>query len=313
MAAGNCLLSSQSFIGSEPLSLAERLKHDPELWYALNGDEKCVITPVKPPPRFTAVYEWLQQKILSIQCPRNKMDKKAVNKATENLDLQTDTTLIGDIDLDNCHSRLSTRDRATEDGSEEDEILTESNAFTKLKETERRFQSDAVIELKEQDMNIDHDVTTELTDKEKMEINSASGFKGKKRKFQREKTKDSENDFDKLSTANKAKLHPGYDQTPSTPRHPSPALVSVFHSTPVRRTSSELFDTECTPITSRCLSQPVLSEEGERKEVKVKLATHQCPPLRRLSTNTQSALRHTIFSALDKVNILSWDKLIIYS
>ena len=84
----------------------------------------------------------------------------------------------------------------------------------------------------------------------------------------------------------------------STPKCQRLDPDGILHSTPVRRSSSELFDPGCTPVSAgqRAEGSAVGSEQPGTE-----FLTPKCPPLRRLSTNTQSALRRAVLSTETRV------------
>ena len=84
----------------------------------------------------------------------------------------------------------------------------------------------------------------------------------------------------------------------STPKRPCLDADSILHSTPVRRSSSELFDPGCTPVAAgeRAEGSAIRSEQTGTEFI-----TPKRPPLRRLSTNTESALRRAILTTETRV------------
>ena len=80
---------------------------------------------------------------------------------------------------------------------------------------------------------------------------------------------------------------------------------SQFHSTPVtRRSSSDLFESGCTPIGSGRVT-PTIGDEEDKEEDQSEAGfitpKRIRPPLRRLSTNTESTLRRAILTTQMKV------------
>ena len=87
----------------------------------------------------------------------------------------------------------------------------------------------------------------------------------------------------------------------STPKRPCLDSDDILHSTPVRRSSSELFDSGCTPIPAGKRAEG--SASGS-EQMGTEFVTPKRPPLRRLSTNTESALRHAVLTTETRVG--SW-------
>ena len=81
--------------------------------------------------------------------------------------------------------------------------------------------------------------------------------------------------------------------------------TAQFHSTPLtRRSSTDLFESGCTPIGS-CRETPTVEDEGNKEEDQSEMGfvtpKRIRPPLRRLSTNTESTLRRAIINTQMKV------------
>ncbi|KAK7493090.1 hypothetical protein BaRGS_00015611 [Batillaria attramentaria] len=95
------------------------------------------------------------------------------------------------------------------------------------------------------------------------------------------------------------------EEAGSPPKRPRLESDGVMHSTPVRRASAELFETGCTPIASvSSKDSSAQPGEGEGKSsegaARDEFVTPKRPPLRRLSTNTESALRRAIHTSQPK-------------
>ena len=84
----------------------------------------------------------------------------------------------------------------------------------------------------------------------------------------------------------------------STPKRPCLDSDSILHSTPVRRSSSELFDPGCTPVAA---GERAEGSASRNEQTGTEFITPKRPPLRRLSTNTESALRHAILTTETRV------------
>lgn len=242
--------------------LLYKLDQEPALRYAITGDQSVIITPTVLPPSLKSVEEWNKGRLLYKQL---KNEKQIIGKE-ENL--KTDEN---DKNKPAQNIVKVDQEKYTDPGKN-DIRFTEAK---KTKEVKKRFRLNLFTGKREL-------VEVEDSDSQK---SSQEVQNSQKEEACRDASESGSQEKDNCS------------ETPD----------DVLHSTPVmRRQSTELFVTECTPIadspgesSSQEGEEPARSqEEGPAGFITPK----RIRPLRRLSTNTDSALRRAILTTQIKVS-----------
>lgn len=276
LAADSDILPSQApGVNAATESLRDRLEQEPQLRYLLIGDAPCIITPVLPPPSHAAVSAWIEKKLQGLALDRHNREDRLRGG-----DCRTSGDAPLSPDTQASISMLAGESSLLSSSDEEDTLL-----FTKLKDIEGNPRLEPLV--------------CAATGTVGSTVSGCMPMGVKDETEQGTKTSEA------TSTAAhsiKPDESEGNDHSSTPAKRQRLHTDRVMQSTPVRRSSRELFETGCTPIAAQ--DSPVqagesgvrTTEGGGREE----FVTPKRPPLRRLSTNTESALRRAINTSQSK-------------
>lgn len=264
LCASNQVLLSQT--GSS--DLIYKLDQEPALKYAITGDQSITITPTLLPPSQKSVEEWNKGRALYKQL------KRQTDKIQEKV-----TIKINDEDTE-------TKDNATKESE------SDSNLDTAKDKTSKTTDKD---ETRGKRLVQKYRLNLFTGKRELMEVDDSS-----------DSQKSSQEDSGKRNSQNTDKASPTDGNEDIVKSNESVVDTDILHSTPVmRKDSTELFELECTPIASGSGESGSQEEDvipGSQEKVEQGFVTpKRIRPLRRLSTNTDKALRRALLSTQVKV------------
>ena len=260
-------------------SLCDRLEKEPALKYALTGDKNIVVTPCLLPPSKCKVKEWCKGRTLY----------KALKKQTVIPDIRTEN-----VDSNSEPNKTQEPDITAGERQSEDVRL---NLFTGKRE-------------------VVHE-PCDLTEEDRPPIlvreepHHSEGVRGLSKFRDSKTTRNRQEDEDMAVDLSPSVKQPRLDDS------------SQLHSTPMmkRRSSADLFEASYTPIATDRVTPtldgttPAVDSSGrvtptQEEDVKQEEQLGQGfvtpkrirPPLRRLSTNTDTTLRRAIITTQMKVN-----------
>lgn len=279
--AGTSTQSSQA--GSS--DLIYKLDQEPALKYAITGDKSIIITPTLLPPSQKSIEEWHKGRLLFKQLKkendkRNKKEK--LNKDADEYEKQTEKEFI---------SKNSVKSK---------EQVPESTANVEEKDKGQK-------QTKKYRLNL-FTGKRELMD---VEDSDTSSQKSSQEDTEQKNDTDVTGSGDAASQPSSESLKDSNDTTKADATSGDP---SVLHSTPVvRRQSTELFESECTPIASGgsgSQEETHSSKESQREGAEAGFVTpKRIRPLRRLSSKTESTLRKAILSSQAKVRDMFYERI----
>ncbi|KAH3835832.1 hypothetical protein DPMN_109198 [Dreissena polymorpha] len=272
LSSGSQMSSSQT--GSS--DLLQKLDQEPSMRYAITGDQSVIITPCLLPPLVKSVQQWLKEKTKSVSVTKTE-NKKQISDDNSKLALNEDKQKKTKVE-NNGKSKLSV-------GIERKNGSYRLNLFTGKREWTSQSDSDSPHSSQESEVK-------KLKTKHFAEKDNSVPTKHDKEyddEFTAIKTQDDSH------TERERKLLEGKESQEDIADDASQDS-GVLHSTPLlRRQSTELFDSACTPITAGLgtkQSQGSNNGAGAQEFVTPKPGRR----MRRMSTNTETTLRRALLS-----------------
>ncbi|KAL4233690.1 DNA polymerase zeta catalytic subunit [Mactra antiquata] len=277
------VLSSQT--GSS--DLLDKLDEEPALKYAITGDQSVIITPCNLPPSFKTVENWnICRKVYqNAKIQAKQKEKENKNQSSDKSEENVSSKKV----VEKCEENIKGKNQENiKDKSEVQDKIDDPdkyrlNLFTGKREL---VSESAFTKIVDKDEHVLDNIVEGITVKNETQAMMSRKESGDGTNPDAQKRLEVDN------------LSQKSQETLSSPVSVSEKELDVLHSTPMlRRGSTELFEPDCTPISS---TGKRLSESQEDATGSF-LTPKRIKPLRRLSTNTDTQLRRALLTSQMKL------------